>query len=117
MKYGVLITVSRDREGLVARYTDFLRQRGANLYQGYGQQLGRSFVFDVLFQADDADMARVAADVQAELRDAAPTLVPVAGPVAYRNPNAQHYVLHHISEDNTGIISKLSEVVTAQGAS
>src|SRR5436190_22998739 len=102
MKYGVLITVSRDREGLVARYTDFLRQRGANLYQGYGQQLGRMFVFDVLFQAEAADMTRIAAEFQASLPDAAPQLADVAGPVADRNPSAHHYVLHHISEDNVG---------------
>jgi glycine cleavage system regulatory protein len=117
MKYAVMTTVSRDREGLVAKYTDFLRERGANLYGGYGQQLGRMFVFDVLFQDEDEAMARVAAEMPEQLAGSAPTFVPVSGPVVYRNPNAQHYVLHHISEDSTGIVSKLSEVVTAHGAS
>jgi glycine cleavage system regulatory protein len=116
-KYGVMTTASRDREGLVAKYTDRLRNWGANLHSGYGQQLGRMFVFDVLFEAENSDMNRIAAGVKDELRDAAPALVEVPEPVSYRNPDAHHYSVTHVSEDTVGIVSKLTEVLVTHGAS
>lgn len=117
MKYGVMTAISRDREGLVAKYTDSLRQWGANLYMGHGQQLGRMFVFDALFQAEDPDLSRIAVEMPEKLRDEAPSLIEVAAPVAYRNPSAQHYTLNHLSEDQVGIVSTLAEKLTIHGAS
>jgi glycine cleavage system regulatory protein len=117
MKYGVMTTAARDREGLVAKYTDSLRNWGANLCVGYGQQLGRMFAFDALFQVDDADMNRIATGIKEDWRDTAAALVEVPEPTCYRNPAAHHYLLRHISEDNVGIVSKLTEVLVTQGAS
>jgi glycine cleavage system transcriptional repressor len=117
MKYGVLTTVSRDRDGLVATYTDHLRQWGANLYMGHGQALGRMFVFDTLFQVDETDLPRLAVGVKEDLGQASPTLVEAPPPVAYRNPNAQHYSLTYLEEDIIGIMSTLAAALTTHGAS
>ena len=117
MKYGVMTAVSRDREGLVARYTDSLRQWGANLYSGRGLQLGRMFVFDALFQVEEADWTRVAAGIRANLADASPTLLEAPAPVAFRNPDAHHYKLGYMQEDSVGIVSTLAEILCTHGAS
>ncbi|MFO0802230.1 MAG: hypothetical protein U0791_03800 [Gemmataceae bacterium] len=113
MKYGILTTVSRDREGLVAKFTDHLRQCGANLIAGHGHTLGRMFVFDALFQLDDANWARAATGYG----DAAARVVEAAAPVAFRDPKAQHYTLTYIEEDSVGIVSTLAETLSKHGAS
>jgi glycine cleavage system regulatory protein len=117
VKYGILTTVSRDREGLVAKYTDHLREWGANLIAGHGHTLGRTFVFDALFQMDDADWSKVSAGVAAGFGDSSAKLVEAAAPVAFRDPAAQHYTLTYIEEDSVGIVSTLAETLSANGAS
>ena len=117
MKHGVLTTVSRDREGLVAKYTDELRRSGATLCMGHGRQLGRMFVFDALFQVDDHDFPRLAAGVNESLGDGSPLLVDAPPPMAYRNPDAQHFTLTLLEEDSIGIVSTLALVLATHGAS
>lgn len=117
MKHGVLTTAGRDREGLVAKYTDLLRQAGANLFTGHGQQLGRMFVFDTLFSVADDQWSRLASGVTEQLAEASPVLVEAAAPVAYRNPAALHYSLTYIEEDSIGIVSTLAETLSRHGAS
>ena len=117
MKHGILSIVSRDREGLVAKYTDHLKQWGANLVAGHGHSLGRMFVFDALFQVDDADWAKVAAGVKAGFGDGSAKLFEAGAPVAFRDPKAQHYTLTYIEEDTVGIVSSLAETLSKHGAS
>lgn len=117
MKYGILTAVSRDREGLVAKYTDHLRQWGANLIAGHGHSLGRTFVFDALFQVNDADWPKVSAGVKAGFGEGSATLTEAAAPVAFRDPRAQHYTLTYIEEDTVGIVSTLAETLSKHGAS
>ncbi len=112
--FFVLSLVGRDREGLVARYTDHLHRAGANLLAGHGRQLGRTFAFDTLFQIDHADGLK--AGIDAALADAAPRLVEVPPPAAARSPAALHYVVSLLSEDATGIVSKLTGALSAHGA-
>jgi glycine cleavage system regulatory protein len=113
VKYGILSAVSRDREGLVAKYTDHLRQCGANLIAGHGQSLGRMFVFDALFQVEDADWSKATTGYG----DAAATVLEAAAPVAFRDPAAQHYTLTYIEEDSVGIVSTLAETLSKHAAS
>jgi len=101
----------------VAERTDFLRNLGANLCVGYGQQLGRMFVLDMLYQAEDVDMNRIAIGVKEDIPDATPALVEVPEPISYRDPKAHHYSLVHISEDSLGIVSKLTELLVMHSAS
>jgi glycine cleavage system regulatory protein len=117
MKYGALTTVSRDREGLVTKISDNLRQSGATLCMGHGRQLGRMFVFDTLFQVDDADFSRLAVGVKEGLKEFSPLVVDAPPPVAYRNPDAQHFTLTYNEEDVIGIVSTLGEAISTHGAS
>jgi len=113
VKYGILTTVSRDREGLVAKFTDHLRRGGANLVAGHGHTLGRTFVFDALFHVADGDWPGVATgygDASARVLESAP-------PVALRDAKAQHYTLTYIEEDSVGIVSTLSAALSKHGAS
>jgi len=113
VKYGILSAVSRDREGLVAKYTDHLRQCGANLIAGHGHALGRMFVFDALFQLDAADWPKAATGYG----DAAATVLEASAPIAFRDSKAQHYTLSYIEEDSVGIVSTLAETLSKHGAS
>jgi glycine cleavage system regulatory protein len=113
VKHGILTTVSRDREGLVAKYTDHLRKCGANLIAGHGHTLGRMFVFDALFQLDDANWSKAATGYG----EASAKVVEAAAPVAFRDPKAQHYTLTYIEEDSVGIVSTLAETLSKHGAS
>jgi glycine cleavage system regulatory protein len=113
VKHGILTIVSRDREGLVAKYTDHLRNGGANLVAGHGHALGRMFVFDALFQVNDADWSKVAGGYG----EGSAKVVKAAAPVASRDPKAQHYTLTYIEEDSVGIVSTLAETLSKHGAS
>jgi glycine cleavage system regulatory protein len=71
------------------------------------------FVFDALFQLDDANWAKAATGYG----DAAAKVVEAAAPVAFRDPKAQHYTLTYIEEDSVGIVSTLAETLSKHGAS
>ncbi len=116
MTHAVLSAIGPDRPGLVARITDFLLKRGANVGASRMAVLGGDFAVIMLFTAEEGDLDRVAREKELLATETGLALI-LRRTEAQARPAGASLVwqVKAVALDHPGIVHRLSETMAQRG--
>jgi glycine cleavage system regulatory protein len=115
--YGVLQIVATNRPGLVAETSAYVHKHGGNIVTGQGFKLGKQlFAATMVVSAQPENYVKLEAGLSAlEALKLQPRLIRIPEIVAETVDSALRYELTLYAYDAEGIVSKVTEILTADG--